>query len=401
MVDTQFLQSPQWLAILGISIVAVVCRSIWVHKPEPWTRAATPVPIPKPSSGGQPELSADAYYHIDALEDLDLENEEPLKIRPFKAKYYLTMAIENITANDLLAMDKTYATRIRLRKQLIRDHHDEVLAWNPIITPAVFELYQYFISTYLPRRFPTVYTLQKNSLLNHVTSESLPLTPSSTEDALQILGSNIDDDLLLLLPIEDGVDKGKYALQGFVTCFPSGFATREKLGLKLADIHGPVPGYASKLEKSMDRFFASLPVGKVVKRHNWGITTDDRLFATSGNHMSEAEHSDRTSGPSPENGGGVEDDSNVDLRQVFLRTERQTLHRLPETGAILFAFKTYQYGLEEVRDEGNGEALAEAIEGLGTGNVPGMRVYKREVVWGEKVKAFLRGEVGIDGKPAS
>lgn len=272
------------------------------------------------------------------------------------------------------------------------------------MTPAVLELYEYLISIYLPRRFPTVYALQEKGLVNHITNELLPLTPSSTETALQILGSNIDDELLFLLPIENGVDKGKYALQGFVTCFPSGFATREKLGLKLADIHGPVPGYAAKLEKSMDRFFASLPVGKIVKRHNWGITTDDRLFAITGNHMSEAEHSEKTSaapalmGEGGEGGVEADEESDFDLRQAVLRVERQTLHRLPKTGAILFAFKTYQYGLEEIRNEGNGEALAEAIEGLRKGNVPGMRVYKREVVWGEKAKAYLRGEIGIDGR---
>jgi hypothetical protein len=37
--------------------------------------------------------------------------------------------------------------------------------------------------------------------------------------------------------------------------------------------------------------------------------------------------------------------------------------------------------------------LAEAIDGLRLGSVPGIAVYKRQVVWGEKVKAFLRGEI--------
>jgi hypothetical protein len=55
--------------------------------------------------------------------------------------------------------------------------------------------------------------------------------------------------------------------------------------------------------------------------------------------------------------------------------------------------KTYQYSIRELRDEGSGEALALAIDGLGTGSVPEITVYKRQVVWGEKVKAFLRGEI--------
>jgi hypothetical protein len=46
--------------------------------------------------------------------------------------------------------------------------------------------------------------------------------------------------------------------------------------------------------------------------------------------------------------------------------------------------------MAEIRDEGSGEALATAIEGLKEGSVPRMNSYKKEVVWGQTVKAFLR-----------
>lgn len=75
----------------------------------------------------------------------------------------------------------------------------------------------------------------------------------------------MDEDILILLPSDDG---DGYSLKGFVNCFPAGFNTKEKLGLKLRDIHTPVPGYKQKLELSMDRFFDRLEVGKVVKRAN-------------------------------------------------------------------------------------------------------------------------------------
>lgn len=55
--------------------------------------------------------------------------------------------------------------------------------------------------------------------------------------------------------------------------------------------------------------------------------------------------------------------------------------------------KTYQYPIQEVRDEGSGEELAAAIDGLASGSVPDITIYKRQVVWGEKVKALLRGEI--------
>ena len=53
----------------------------------------------------------------------------------------------------------------------------------------------------------------------------------------------------------------------------------------------------------------------------------------------------------------------------------------------------YTYPLTEIKDEdgGNiGRDLCEAIEGLARGNVPEMARYKRAVVWGDKVKEFLR-----------
>jgi hypothetical protein len=49
--------------------------------------------------------------------------------------------------------------------------------------------------------------------------------------------------------------------------------------------------------------------------------------------------------------------------------------------------------LRELRDEGSGEVLAEAIDGLGLGSAPGMTIYKRQVIWGDKVKAFLKGQI--------
>jgi hypothetical protein len=80
----------------------------------------------------------------------------------------------------------------------------------------------------------------------------------------------------------------------------------------------------------------------------------------------------------------------TNLVECYLRVELQTLMRLPKTKAILFSFKTYMYPLPDIKAEGNGERLAEAIEGLKKGNAPGMWVYKGSVRWGEKVCQYLR-----------
>lgn len=70
--------------------------------------------------------------------------------------------------------------------------------------------------------------------------------------------------------------------------------------------------------------------------------------------------------------------------------ELQTLTRLPKTGAVIFPFKTYLYPLKEIKEEGLGPQLIEAIEGLGKGNAPGMFKYKGAVRWGKAVCDYLR-----------
>ena len=97
----------------------------------------------------------------------------------------------------------------------------------------------------------------------------------------------------------------------------------------------------------------------------------------------------------PENAAALQEEIerqklDVVIEKCRLRCERQTLHRLPKTKALVFAFKTYLYKLSEIKEEGLGPDLADAIDGLGLGNVPEMKVYKRGVVWGEKIQEYLR-----------
>lgn len=70
--------------------------------------------------------------------------------------------------------------------------------------------------------------------------------------------------------------------------------------------------------------------------------------------------------------------------------ELQTLTRMPKTRAILFSFKTYLYPIKEIKEEGLGPDLADAIDGLKNGNAPKMWVYKGGIRWGRSVSEYLR-----------
>jgi hypothetical protein len=209
---------------------------------------------------------------------------------------YIT-AIENLDPSELIQMDKTYHDRISKRKAMLNQHHDVVVAVNqpplkdPRIRAAVSELYTFIMGTYLPTRYPTMFQLDSDSknettFENLVTGARWPTNLTEhmpTIRALEIIAQTVDEEFLILLPDTSGPgESSPYVLQAYATCFPSGFNTREKLGLRLADIHGPVPGYAEKIERSMDKFFSKIEVGRFVKRVNWGVTTETDLFAAFG-----------------------------------------------------------------------------------------------------------------------
>jgi Protein of unknown function (DUF3445) len=188
-------------------------------------------------------------------------------------------------------MDKNYEERLQYRKRMLKEHHDIVVGVNDDkrIRPAVREMYTFLFGTYLPQRYPNMFKVYEANfeqgkcfmVQNQVTKQMLPINPGKTKattDILEILGEQLDEEFLLLLPEETEKDP-KYVLEAYIAICNSGFNPRQKLGKRLADIHAPVPGYAEKIEGSMDRFFAKIEVGKYVKRVNWTVTTNTDLYA--------------------------------------------------------------------------------------------------------------------------
>ncbi|KAK8191601.1 hypothetical protein HDK77DRAFT_70192 [Phyllosticta capitalensis] len=362
--------------LLLSAVVLVYYKFMGSQKQSDVSKSTKPVKVDKLSLGDP----KDVFSSIDSIEGFSWQETKPLQLRPFKQIYHLTMAIENIPMSDLIAVDDTYLERLNLRRKLIEEQGKNVIAANGSVAPAVNEHYIWLTGTYLPKRFPTVFKISedKTALHNLATLEDIPLQPSpDIEKSLHILSSHVDTEFYFLRHSPERDDK--YVLEAYSSCSPS-FDQPSKLNCKLADIHVPhVPGYAAKLELSMDRFFSKIPVGRVVKRHNWSINISGTFFSMDTMHLYEGQQTEKLS------------KDNFDPDRVKVRCERQTLHRLLENqDTIVFSFKTYQYPLRQIKEEGMGEELATAIEGLSKGNVPQMAWYKRAVVWEDVVKEYLR-----------
>ncbi|KAL4785686.1 hypothetical protein BJX76DRAFT_346867 [Aspergillus varians] len=453
-------------AFLGI-LVCLVAVYIRCNRNTKYGLAPIPSPFSGPETKTNPGTHASGYAPITPLPVFNWATTDPLVFRPFKPKYHLTMGTSNLDPSELIPMDKTYLSRLSLRKELLDEYPDVVRAVNiqehdpqknSEIREALCEWYTFVMGVYLPTRYPAMFRLaqasvpemekkkmEKNKvgtvmIESLVTGLKVPVDPeelmrsfSESESVsesepdtnepkakksllhlLDTLGSWIDEDFLILLPSPSSPPstthadpnpdpEPKYHLQAYTTYYPAGFDTRTKLGRPLSEIHAPVPGYKQKLEKSMDRFFARLEVGKLVVRVNWSIMTPGTgLFAAFGGlHAAEASSSRFHSGAptsiegTDAAGDGEEKEEKMDVEgfngeETYLRCERQTLHRLPKSKALVFAFHTYTYPIKDVRDEGLGEELAVAIDGLKAGSVPGIFPYKRGPYWGEAVKTFLR-----------
>lgn len=118
----------------------------------------------------------------------------------------------------------------------------------------------------------------------------------------------VADDLCILEPGERG-----YALTAASLSAPSYWRLEEKIGRPLDAIHAPVPGFARKIGAQVARFFDHLLPEYPVCRGNWSVVSSPELL---------------------QRGGGE-----ARGKGLYLRVERQSLRRLPQTGAVVFGIR--------------------------------------------------------------
>jgi hypothetical protein len=134
------------------------------------------------------------------------------------------------------------------------------------------------------------------------------------DDPLATMGRMLQQDICILLP-----GQGEHMLAAAVLCFPASWTLSEKLGRPLGRIHDPVAEYDAEVGARVQRFFDAIGPGRPLWRANHLRYDDPALFQP----RSEAD-------PRPVGGAGA----------AYERAEHQTLLRLPETGAVVFAIHT-------------------------------------------------------------
>jgi hypothetical protein len=261
----------------------------------------------------------------DWLDELALEPGPP----------FLSMGVHALDLDRWLIVDDSRATDLALKHSLLEERHDEVFAALPGTDAASAE----------------VLALVESWLTAHDLS-------ADTDRALHPLdaaGRLVQEDLVLL----DGPDHRVVAAS---LCFPSYWRLHDKLGKPLIEVHGPVAHYADELGEKVDRFLDRLTPERPVWRRNWSVHDDPSYFLP---------------GPTPPQ---LVDGRDAAWR-LWLRSERQTLRRLPASGLILFTIRTQQVMLSAL-------ALRPDVAG---------RLAAAIRAWSPELAAYKGGHSGAEG----
>lgn len=209
-----------------------------------------------------------------------------------------------------LRVDEAYGDQMARRIALLRDVPEQVLYLDPAARPAAQELLEVVLADLPALGFDISGTLVR-------CPDGRQVDVSPTDDPMRLLGHLLQNDFVIMEKRGD-----EHVLSAAVLCFPASWRLAEKAGRPLTDIHIPVDEYTPDLARRVQRMFDGVQVGRPLWRFNQLWYEDPELFQPRSALEPRRVGSGQSIGP-------------------FYRAERQTLLRLPDSRAVVFAIHTY------------------------------------------------------------
>ena len=261
---------------------------------------------------------------------------------PFEAgPYRMAMGLAGVPKDEWFELDAKYRDELAERARLLATRHADVFGTEPDSEPARAEALTMIIA-HLTEEYPAFFAAGRDGLYNRLTNEYWAI---AAHDPLELCGRLVQEDLCLIQDSPEGP-----RLTAAVLCFPSRWRLREKLGKPLAKVHGNVPFFGERLAHPVDRFMTHVRPDHIVARLNWSVLENPALYQPAGKWRTahDASITERNAGD-----------------RLFLRVERQTLRRLPASGAVLFGIRVHVYPLvHAVTEPEAASRLASAVRAL-------------------------------------
>ncbi|MEM6942929.1 MAG: DUF3445 domain-containing protein [Pseudomonadota bacterium] len=289
---------------------------------EPQAPLPLSVPVPVPAAAARPILLAPAPH----LPFLDKRTAHPPGVQP-------------LASQDWIVVEGDFAEQMAAREALISTRPEIVLAALPEAEMAMQELLAEVLAHLdaQPRYRVEGAEVRRPDGATVIVDGAAPMAS---------IGRLVADDFCLLLP---DAASGEYRLVAAVLCFPARWSLAEKMGKPLTAIHAPVPNYAEGLSRRVNRLFDAIRPERPLWRANWLVYGDPVL------HQPALTAED---GPAPTEGKRWSPNG-----PFYLRVERQTLRRLPVSGAVAFGIKSSVTPVEALRAE-DAAVLSRELAGL-------------------------------------
>jgi dimethylamine monooxygenase subunit A len=254
-----------------------------------------------------------------------------------------TIGLSQIDEREWIEVDDRLLVYLNEKDRLFSTQLETVFATNSDTEAAQNELLALLI-THLCTYFPKVY--QCNGTYMQVLGKRIDLksTPS-----LITAASLIAEDIALMRKSDEG-----WRLVAGAICFPSSWSIKDKIGHPLHKVHDPVPDFNEGTRNALliDRMFDNIQPDRLVLRWNYSLYGDRVLHHP---HISEDPR--------------FQED-------IFVRTERQTLRKLPKSGDIVFTIGIHLTPLSDIGQQANKDRLISSLITEIEGLTPAQRIYK-------------------------
>ncbi|KAK9830711.1 hypothetical protein WJX74_003697 [Apatococcus lobatus] len=294
--------------------------------------------------------------------------------KPASAPFKLTMGLEPLHRDDWMEIDAAYHEEMLYKQQLLKTRRKQILgAVDCAEAQAACRETLEELARFLPQRFPRMFEASGSCLTNLVMGQKWDLADPCL-NPLEVCSQLVQEDLCLMAKVD-----GKLRFVAGVVAFINSWTLAEKLGTDMDRIHAPVPQYASDISRPTSSFMDRLTVGRPFWRVNWGMSDNPDLFKPEDEALRLKPDDERQWHQGPvtvENAG----------ERLIIRSERETLTRLPKTQAILFTIRTYRRPLSDLAAHPEQALkLAAAIRAL----PPDVRDYKGLKAVGKAALGYL------------
>lgn len=281
-----------------------------------------------------------------------------------KGRFQLSLGIKEIDEREWIDIDGHYAAHMAEKARLLGERHGEVFDALSGSEAAQGECLTRLLE-HLTKHRPGIVETEGSTIRTGwdgavLDREAFAATP------LDLAGRLVQEDLCLMEPHADG-----HRLIAASLCFPARWRLADKIGRPMSAIHDPVPDFNARLNRPVERFFSGIAADQFYMRLNWSVLDDPALFQATG-------HGRGGFDPS------ISPESVVD--RLYIRIERQTFRRLPETGVLVFGIKTIVDPITVVADRPD---LAEAMLGSLRTMPADMRAYKSMAPFADALAVWL------------